>query len=467
MAHPSKFFSLLRTLTEDELAGFQKYLHRCHGGETTNLKVFSYCKEFHPPETDLDKIDLASAYRKLFKAEMGTQENARKKMLNPLSDLNKWLREYLLAEKMDGDNWMAKMVWMSIMQERGLHQDFSKLAVQVYKEQLEIPLSDAAACLQQIASGMYFKRHLVQHNSNPDYQALIECSESIRQSADIISLKMTCEILNDQKIRGVESIELSATQVPPLKQLYQMIATLLSTGVEDDFPVIVDFMDQHLDSLGANEVVICTQLLHNFAAPKVRSSKVISWGKQIHALDKILLKKGLFTQKGVMSPITFCNIVNVACSAQEVAWARDFMRENEHLLPEEARTESLKLSHAIIAFEEKDFRKALELVENPQLKLIQHMARAKALKLRALYELDIHDDRIEDLCFSFEIYLKRNRQEKPDFVDATLSFLHLFKKLYLRKVSKEALIREIEAAPKLYFQPWLLEKAAKYKGGNT
>lgn len=468
MSHPSKFFSLLRTLTEEELSGFQKYLHKFHGGETTTLKVFSYCKGFHAPETDLDKIDLASAYRKLFKAEMGTQENARKKMLNPLSDLNKWLKEYLLSEKMNSESWMAKMVWMSIVQERGMHQDFSKLAVSVYQEQLSPPLSDAVACLQRIASGMFFKRHLVQHKPNPDYEALITCAESIRQSADIISLKMTCEILNNQKIRAESSEKFPELPVQPLLRVYQMISALLASEKDEDYFQVISFLNEHLEDLGENELLTITRLLHNLAAPKIRSAEGVTWGKQVHALNKIALKKGLYTQKGVMSPTNFSNIVNLACAAQELTWAKAFVLDYAQLLPEEACADCTQLGNAMIAFEEKDFNKVLLLLKEPQFKHIQHLGRFKALKLRALYELiPKHDDEIEYLCASFEIYLKRNRLESPDFVDATLSFLKLYKKLFFEKVSRQKLIQEIEATPNLYFYHWLLDKAQGYRGGNA
>ncbi len=466
MSHNSKFFPLLRSLKPEELIGFQRYLKRFHGGEATPLKVFDYCKRYHNPKIVVDAIDLGDIYRKLYKAEMANTDTERKKILNPLSDLGIWLKEFLLAEKMRSESWVSQMVWLGILQERGLHNEGAKLASELYKKQ-DKKLPDAIACLQQIATGMYYKRYLVQQKASPDFTALAACAASIKQSADIISLKMDCEIKTNQKIRSKKYAEPTALPTQPLMSMYQMISSLLSSEKEADYFNLVAFLDKHVADLGDNEVFMITRLLHNFIAPKIRSAKGVAWGKQVHALDKISLKKGLFTQNGVMSPTNFCNIVNLACSAQEIAWAQKFVLKNARLLPEEAQLDCINLANAIIAFEEKEFNKVLDLLEEPQLKHIQHAIRVKALRLRTLYELDPQHDVIEDLLVSFEIYLKRNRHEQPDFVDATLSFLKLFKKLYHVKVSKQMLIQEIEAVPQIYFYHWLLEKAKGYKQRNA
>jgi hypothetical protein len=463
MPHQSKFFPLLRTLSPDELLRFQKFLQKYHGGEAATLKVFAYCKRFHDPQIDADKIDLAGIYRKLFKAEMGNQLSDRKKMLNPLSDLHLRLKEFLLSEKIRDESFESKMILLEIYQKRRLHKDFSHLASDIYQVQGEQKLPDADACLQRISAGLRYKRHLVQNNAKPNFDSLTNCIESIKQAADILSLKMACEILNNQSITSKKQASNQPAPAQPLMSLYQMIFSMLSSGNEDDFAPIVAFLDEHLHLFGEAEVMTIIRLLHNFAAPRIRSAKVLNWKKQVYALDKILLKKGLYTLHGVISATSFCNIVNIATAAQEMEWAKDFIRNYGLLLPDEVREECIKLTQAIIAFEEKKYAKVIELVKDPQIKHIQHVIRAKALKLRALYELNPQDDAMDDLYLSFKIYLKRNRKEQPDFVDATLSFLELFNKLYRRKVTKQALMHEIENTPNLYFYHWLLEKAASYK----
>lgn len=463
MPYPSKFFSLLRTLNPSELQGFQKFIQRYHAGETVTLKVFSHCKRFHAPDTEVDNLDLASIHLKVFKTAMGKAPNDRKKILNPLSDLHLWLKEYLLLEEMRSESWNSKMVWLNILQERGLYREFSSVATELYQAQTEKPLSDIVDCFQQIAAGLYYKRHLVQHQAMPDFQAMIDCAATIKQGADIISLKTACEILNDQKIRAQTDASPSTPAVQPLMSTYQMLYALLSGNREEDYPGIVSFLQEHLELLSETEVLTITRMLHNFAAPRVRSLQPIKWSKQVHALDIILLKKGLYTQKGVMSATSFCNIVNAACIAQEMDWARQFIAENTGALPENARSETIDLSNAIIAFEEKNFNLVLTLLENPQLKHMQHVTRAKTLKLRALYELNPDDDAIEPLYTSFEKYLKHHRKEQPALMEATLAFVVLFRALHQKKLKKPMLLQKIETTPRLYFRQWLLEKAKSRK----
>lgn len=463
MPHQSKFFSLLRTLSPAELLGFQKFIHRCHSGETVTLKVFSHCKRFHAPKTAGDKIDLASIYLKVFKTAMGDSLNDRKKILNPLSDLHLWLKEYLFLEEMRSESWTSKMVWLNILQARGLHREFSGLASELYQAQDKQPLPDIHACLQQIATGLYYKRHLVQHQATPDFHAMISCTATIKQGADILCLKTACEILNDQKIRKPAGTILKTATEQPLMTIYQLLHSLLSSDREEEYAGIAAYLHEHLEILGETEVLTITRMLHNFAAPRIRGLHHLEWAKQVHDLDIILLKKGLYTQEGVMSPTSFCNIVNAACIAQEIGWAKQFIAQNTDTLPERARSECMDLSNAIIAFEEKNFKEALQLLDSPQLKHIQHMARSKSLKLRALYEIDPADEAIEFLYTSFEKYLKHHRKEQPELVEATLAFVGLFRDLHQEKLSKPMLQQKIESTPRLYFRQWLLEKTASRK----
>ena len=65
----SKFFTLLGTLTIEEVPAFHKYLRQLHGGEKVALKVFEYARKLYPRFEDQKKLDIEYAYRKLFGTE--------------------------------------------------------------------------------------------------------------------------------------------------------------------------------------------------------------------------------------------------------------------------------------------------------------------------------------------------------------------------------------------------------------
>jgi hypothetical protein len=96
-----KFFALMRTLEKEEVSHFQKYLKQLHGGEDIALQVFAYARKYYTHKKHEKKLDIAYAYQKIFGEEI--TENTRKKMLNTLSDLYLWLKDFLLSEKMRQD----------------------------------------------------------------------------------------------------------------------------------------------------------------------------------------------------------------------------------------------------------------------------------------------------------------------------------------------------------------------------
>jgi len=466
MSQNLKLFSLIRTLSVEEQIAFQKHLKRVHREDTVALSVFAYYKHFFLKGGREEKMDPSYAYQKVFGAEVSDTEHARKKILNTLSDLYLCLKDFLLAHKMRSDTLEAQLLWLDVLQERGLNNESHKLATRIYENTCKKVLLDSTACHQQISAGHSYKSLVINGKSTPDFQALAECTHRIKQSTDILSLKMACEILTYQKTHPHE-VESAQGPVQPLFILYQRIFALLSTNQEKEFHQAVSLLKEYANYISLDETLNILRFLHNYVAQKIRSGQDREWVKELHELNKISLQKDMITPKSNMSLTYFCNIVNTACAAQEIEWAHTFIADYKHFLPESERAESILLAQAIIEFEQKNFKKALQITENLQFKHFQHVARSKAIKLKSLYELDPSDDKIWDHCLSFEVYLLRHRTPKTEFIEATLSFIRLFKLFMSKKLSKDQLLNKIETTPTLYFKSWLLEKARHYKARHT
>lgn len=123
-------------------------------------------------------------------------------MLNALSDLHLWLKEYLLLEKLKSDSFESRVFWMSILKERGLTADFARKAALLQREVEKMPKSTVLDYMKGMASNYFFYYHLTNDKQKVDIQALNDCGYDL---VDLLfyavsRLKIACEMANRQNL---------------------------------------------------------------------------------------------------------------------------------------------------------------------------------------------------------------------------------------------------------------------------
>ncbi|MFN0037816.1 MAG: hypothetical protein ACKVUS_22360 [Saprospiraceae bacterium] len=472
-----KFFTLLRTLTEKEVQAFHKQLKQLHGGEEIALRVFEYAKRLHPDFRDGKKLDMAYAYSKIFGADLAENENNRKKMLNALSDLHLWLKDFLLSEKVRLNSLESQVLWLGILQERGLGDDFSKLSARFYTEVSAYLKRDIKGFMRDMVAAYFYYQHLTWAMPLPDVGAIQQCMDTLELCTETIRLKMACEMASLKKVRpseptaskasprSLEPPETHAAKSPPLLLLYREIHQLLMTEEEAHYTRLEAMLAEYADQIDPAELHGILRYMHNYAAMQIRidKGKEAVFGKKVHQLNKFGLQHDFFTQKGAMSVTEFTNIVNAACSVKDFVWANSFVAEQSRFLPDDIRQDTMLLANAIILFEKKHFKQTLQLLRLTEFRDIHYAIRSRALILRSYVELREDADTILDYCSSFEALLRRNRKPQTGAVEATLEFIRVLKMLLLGKADKQALLERIEQTPNLYFRTWLRAQAEGYE----
>ena len=189
----SKFFVLLRNLEAHEVPAFHKYLKQMHRGEDTALQIFEYARKLFPKPWDEKKLDLDYAFRKIFKSDISKQEHGRKKMLNTLSDLYLWLKDFLLSEKALRDPLTKQVLWMEILQNKRLKAGFCRSAARFYEEKntsLKISKKQNKGYLIDLAASYFQFQHLSAVRPSPDVGAMQQCLDTLETSIKIIKLKI-------------------------------------------------------------------------------------------------------------------------------------------------------------------------------------------------------------------------------------------------------------------------------------
>ena len=464
-----KFFTLLSALTEKELSEFSKYLKQQHGKEAVALKVFDYFRKYRSGIEADKKPDMAYVYRKIFHEEISANEGNRKNMLNAFSDLHLWLKDFLLTAKACGDSFESQVLWLQILQEKGLEDSFSKEAERFFKETKADRQKGINGYLREATASYFFYRNLIQGGAKPEVDTFQQCLNAIQVCSETIQLKMAAEIANLEKLlpqepapKPLKKPQKKDIDSAVLPLLYKEALQLVNMPEEIHFTALNKMLVNNVDALEPQELHQVLRYLYNFVAIQNRNGNLAAFAEALHRLNIFALDHDFFAQKNEMTATGFTNIVNVACAQQDYTWVTKFISDKNSLLPEDVRAETVAISNALVSFEKKQFAQTLEQLESTLFKDFNYVIRAKSLVLRSLYEIDADPDEMADYCNTFEAMLRRKRKSRTAVVDSLLRFTSIFKMLLQQKIEKEALHDLINASPNLFFREWLLAKLDNY-----
>lgn len=473
-----KFFLLLDTLEEGEVIAFHKYLKRVHRGEDTAIKIFEYIRKLFPKPLDKQKLDMEYAYRKIFRERITEKERNRKKMLNSLSDLYLWLKDFLLTQKVCSNSLESQALWLQILHKRGLKEEFARQAAGFYTQVGTPPEKGTKMYMRDMAAGYFQFQHLFSVRPSPPISALQECLDVLNLNAEIIKLKMTCEMNTAKKVRPLEldpeamAVFLVAREKRMAKsrlllRIYKGIDALILTEQEDDFNAVEHLLFEQAENLDPDELHGILSYLHNFAAAQIRAGKEHIYAPKLHRLNQFGLKHSFFTLKGEMSPTQFTNIVNAACTVKDFDWAKLFVEDQLQLVSDKLRDKTRSLSLATIYFEQANYREVLKCLEAKDYQEIHYIIRSRLLILRSYFELQEDVEKNLDYCIAFEAQLLRFRKPKTGAVEATLEFVRVCKMILQEKADKTILLTRITENANLYLRNWLLKQVTHYKGRSA
>ena len=468
------FFTLLKSLDKKELAAFSKYMKLQYGKELIALKVFQYYKRFYPAFSDERKMDIAYAYQKIFKANIGETKYNRKKLLNTLSDLKSWLKEFLLLQKIKGNgSFEGQVLWLTILQERELETAFTTEAGRLKTSIEKNTPKGTKDFLDRVVTDYFMYDKKIQTNK-PDMEALQSYGNNLDLYYLTARMKIACEMANLRNLRNADfdlgllpaAIELGNSFVAdnyPLPTLYFKVFQLINDREAGSYTTIKNLLADNAERMDVGDTHYILSYLHNHAAAQIRSGKEEMY-QELHLLNVFALEQGTFIRNGMVSPIQFNNIVSIASRAKAYDWARSFVKNHQKYLPEHIRQATIKLAESIILFYQGNFAASLEIAKEIKSNDFRQSIRIKTLIVRCMYDISAEDNfELMEFCQNFEVFLRRNRASSKAIVVATMNFMKILKLLLKMKMSKEQVLKEIDALTPVYLKPWLLKKAESYK----
>lgn len=474
----SKFLAFLGTLSKKELLAFERFLLVFHGKEKIALQVFTYLKPFYPKFKD-PAIGFDFAYREIFGAPLPEDPTAgkksSKKLLNALSDLFLFLKEFLVIQKIRKHPVEKEVLWPGVLLERRRVREFSTQYPELKKKIRGSSPADVPGYLDKLAASYIPNYLLLQDNSTRSIASLLAFIDDLDCFYASTRLKMACEIATQKNVlalnlpmesafQAVNLVEVLSADLKtsnPLIIIYLELFQLIVNKKQESFEKAELLLRKYTNSITKGEQHIIVIYLLNYAATQIRLGNSEGWSI-VHRLNEYGIKQGLFIEGGVMSPVQFNNIINAACKTKSFKWAQNFVKAYAPYLGEGIRENIMALGQAQIAFEQGFYKKTMSILKKSAGGDLSYELRVRSLILKSLCELRQEVGVIEKSCLAFEQYIYRNKKRNIEAITSVLNFTKILKILIHRKKDKELLVNEIKTLKPIQFEDWLLKQVEVY-----
>lgn len=458
----TKFFTLFNSLTGEEVLAFGKYLKRMHAKEAVALEVFQTIRR----QPEAKRGDVGHLCIHLYRSETPA---IRKNLLNTLSELHLWLKDFLLFKKATAESFVSQYLWLDILREKGLENEFLHQAEPWQAEIAGAPVRNPEDCLKTVMAN-----HLLHHNRPagrklPDEVMLMRLKDDLDRFYALAGIRLACELANFRNLHPwdkqgeapppPEPVLLPEIQSFPLFLLYQKVYRLITGQAEADYNGAIQILSAHASDIEPAEMHTLVTYLRNFATMQIRNGREEYW-ESVHQLNKFGVEWGVFTTDGIQVS-QFNNIVTCACRVKAFDWAIEFIQTQSLHLPAAMRDNTVFLARMIVAFDKGEYEAVLNGLRSKTFNLLLENIRARALTMNCMYELE--DDDTFDYCLAFEAFLRRTKQTKREAIKGTLNLVRIVKMLIQKRAPKATLLQTVENLQPLYFKSWLMQKAMKYQ----
>jgi len=203
------------------------------------------------------------------------------------------------------------------------------------------------------------------------------------------------------------------------------------------------------------EHLIVMQSLMNFVSSHLRSGRT-DLAKDALGLYKEGIKHDLLIQDGIMTMITFLNVVTTACTHKEFSWATTFIEEYGSFLLPNLRPDLIALCYARIHSSQEDYSKALSYLaiissKNFYIEIIRRLN-----QLQCFVELQEDEELIYSRCINYLAYLDRHQTKNVQVAKGYKNFVKLLQKI-VRKVPIENMERFMEENDFIVAKSWLVK----------
>jgi len=434
MAQKTKFLRLYNSLPKQARQNFLQWLMQQKNGK--------------------DKITFIKSYLSRNAAE--AQPAKFRKELHQITLL---LEDWIVTEKVLCDDLLKTRLLLQHSFENHLESD-----TQYYLNDLEKQLAHGNNLFQNYEYTWRlndYKNQLLEKKNNwNDAEAALQKSLLSFQNYMALQLsELGSILLNQQLLKGNKPNERFIETVESFLASTEMEKGSLPSAFKQIFLMLNDFENETLFRYLKQELFEAPKpvdlkkegwetvlsIFQNYIISKINRGNVV-FEKELFEFFRFCVAHDVFFSRSHLTFAVFINAVATALRNGEIAWAQEFIEQNQFRVTVTERQNAVNFCFGLLAYYMKDYRNSLHLLSQVQFEHIIYKLQVKHMTLKLLYLLN------EDLLFnnhanSFKLFLFRSKEISPKQQESFGNFLSYIVKLKNGKSKrKSAIIKILTAA---------------------
>ncbi len=474
----SKLLTLIKSLTDNEIREFHKYLRSPFFNHDKNIIVlYTYIRRFHP-FFESTKLEKEKVYKKVFKKAPYVQ----RKMNDVMSDLCLKLEDYMMLKELKKHPAEKDLLLLRSFEARKLNHYFFK-GLEKAKNRLEkSPKEDMDYYYYQF---MYASKGYLHEGTSllnrANQKIAANYLHSVNNNLDRFYFGTKLRFYKEVKInKKITDNEYETPLIPEIvneinktfdsysitTQLYTLLYQLQEDKNANDatYTALKKLTLASVELIDREELhEILLGLIH-YSNTKMKSGiQTFESAKEILAVFKLQIKYDLLIFDGLIAAQVFQNIVNIATGLGELDWAEQFIHQFSKNINEKEKNDVEKLCMASVHFWKKNYRDAIQAISLVSNKEYNNAMATRIVEIQSYFELqDIVST--SDCCDRFQRYLHRKKGLSDGYKKALLNFISVIRKLIkVNAPSKKEMLLVLEGMPMIFSRAWLLQKIDQLK----
>ncbi len=459
----SHLAQLLKSLNPVELRAFERFLQSPYFNLRPDVcllftALYPTLKARHPLPDRLAVFQAAFPGKSLSAAEMR----------QTMTYLTTLFGKFIQIEQLDTAPDLANLLEVKALHRLNLEKQSEKSIKTAVEKLGNRPLRNAAYHHSQYH--LLFEQ--AQHRrKNPEENAryLLELTDKLYTSMAATWLRHACLLLSEKAVYKMEAstfllpeffqwAETDDHLAMPAISVYYYSCKLLLTEEEPWFQKLKTALFEHNTGFPAQELQDLYLVAINYCVRQLNAGNE-HYFKEVFELYKAGLETQTLLHKGVLSPMTYYNIVISGLKVNALEWVAWFIPHYKNSLERPYRDSAYSFNMARLFFARKDYGEALQLLQKANYRDLLTNLSAKTMALKIYYEQGEHEV-LRSHLDAMTHYLRRNRvigYHRENY----LNLIQLCKRIlalpHIKGSSQAQLRQQIESTDPLTERVWLLD----------
>lgn len=479
--HRSKLITLLRTFSPEEHKEFRKFVRSPYFNTNENVvRLYEYLLKYAP---GFDSPKLA---RKIVFTYLFPDEPYKEIKIQQFASLLVTLAEqFWVYQPLKLPNPEASLRLANTYRQRQLLLYWEKTLFELE----DLPYTDA----QQQA--FYRLQQQIQQHEAIEEKEKREREPHLQGVLDALTnyylisyLKYSSKALNYRRFNPEQNYEMPLgdaivnyagslnASASPVVQIYLHIwRSLQQPDIESYFETLKQLLLAHHQLFTRTEAGEMFVFAHNYCIGKLNKGEQ-RFLRELFDLYRFEMEQDIISTQEPLSASVYRNIITIAQLLGELFWMEDFINNFRQSVGEDTYIFNL----ARLRFLQKRYSQTVDLLQNRQDRFgdVLMLLAAKALHLKALYELFIqdeegmynYDDALETFMASFIALLQRRKKELLHHYVYYLNLTQKMRQLLTQQLSGKvkprlllALEQSVQKTTEIAEKAWLMEKITACK----